>query len=117
MVRRIVNKLLYVVDNSLYPLGKVIGFISPYVIIVYILKYGYNNILLLLPIIFSICSILLIELSNQKGKGNLPPIPNSRFTQSDGEGEISVDRDRLQELILFTYDYEEWLRRNGYSNI
>ena len=40
------------------------------------------------------------------------PIPAKRFTKDVGGGEYQVDTDRLQEMILYVADVEDWLRDN-----
>ena len=40
------------------------------------------------------------------------PIPAKRFTEDVGGGEYQVDTDRLQEMILYVADVEDWLRGN-----
>ena len=43
------------------------------------------------------------------------PVPYKRFTTVDEEsGQVDVDYDRVQELILYTADLEDWLKRTGY---
>lgn len=41
------------------------------------------------------------------------PIPSKRFTKDEGNGEVTIEYARLQELILFTYEYENWLEEQG----
>lgn len=40
------------------------------------------------------------------------PIPAKRFTQNVGGGEYQVDTERLQEMILYVADVEDWLKDN-----
>lgn len=41
------------------------------------------------------------------------PMPSKRFTRDEGDGEVTIEYARLQELILFTYEYENWLEEQG----
>lgn len=41
------------------------------------------------------------------------PMPSERFTKDEGNGEVTIEYARLQELILFTYEYENWLEEQG----
>lgn len=41
------------------------------------------------------------------------PIPSKRFTRDEGNGEVTIEYARLQELILFTYEYENWIEEQG----
>lgn len=66
-------------------------------------------------------SIALIVLSrflkgyaNAIGQGDRIPIPRERFTEVIEEGnEVVIDRSRLQELIIYTNDLEDWMERRG----
>lgn len=43
------------------------------------------------------------------------PVPYDRFTKVDYEsGQVDVDYNRLQEMILYMADLEDWFARNGY---
>ena len=37
-------------------------------------------------------------------------------TEDVGDGEIRIVSDRLQELILYTNNLENWFRDNGYTD-
>ena len=41
------------------------------------------------------------------------PMPSKRFTRDEGNGEVTIEYARLQELILFMYEYENWLEEQG----
>ena len=41
------------------------------------------------------------------------PMPSKRFTRDEGNGEVTIEYARLQELILFTYEYENWPEEHG----
>lgn len=47
------------------------------------------------------------------GKGNDVPIPKERFTDVDNDGEVNIRKDRLQEMILYVCDVEDYLTRKG----
>ena len=50
---------------------------------------------------------------NKIGKGSNIPTPTKRFTEDIGDGEIVIESDRLQELIIYLYDLEEWMSKNN----
>ena len=70
---------------------------------------------LLIPVVFMILIYYIKSAANKLGKGNTVPIPEKRFTEIDDEGEVSIAHDRLQELILYMADLEDWLDRKGLS--
>ena len=41
------------------------------------------------------------------------PKPERRFTKEEDDGEVTIEYSRLQELILFMDEYENWLEDNG----
>lgn len=41
------------------------------------------------------------------------PVPSKRFTEVDDEGMVMVPNDRLQELLLYVSDVEDYLERKG----
>lgn len=68
---------------------------------------------LIIPIVFTIVIYYLKSSANKIGKGITVPIPTKRFTEVDDEGEVSIEHDRLQELLLYVADLEDWLERKG----
>lgn len=68
---------------------------------------------ILIPAIAIIITYFFRSAANKKGKGITVPIPNKRFTSVDDDGEVSIENNRLEELILYTADLEDWLERKG----
>ncbi|MBR6605785.1 MAG: hypothetical protein IKK92_07965 [Prevotella sp.] len=69
---------------------------------------------LFVPIAMFISIYLFRYSAERLGVGNrIPPIPNKRFTHVDEDGEVSIENDRLQELILYTADLEDWFERKN----
>ena len=104
----------YIWLQSIYPVSKLIVILLPYMMYM-IGKDGKPLIgirLFIPPIVLGI-SWFLNEFANKLGKGDTPPIPLEPFTTEDEYGEVSISYDRIQELILFTSDYESWLKRKG----
>jgi len=68
---------------------------------------------LLIPVgIFGLI-YLMRQYANRIGKGITIPTPMKRFTECHGDGEVTVHYTRLQEMILYMSDLEDWLKRNG----
>lgn len=68
-----------------------------------------------IPIIVILVVYYMKEISNRCNKGTRIPIPHKRFTEVDVEsGEVNVCQNRLQELILYLADLEDWLERKGW---
>lgn len=66
-----------------------------------------------IPILVCIVVYYLRSMANKLGKGYNIPTPDKRFTEVDEDGEVSVRNDRVQELILYLADLEDWLERKG----
>ena len=95
---------------------KTLRFITYYVLILLIILFGFHWYFLLIPVVvYLITSILMVYL-NTKNKGDRIPIPTERFTQDMGDGEITIENSRLQELILYVFDIEQYLLHNGYTD-
>lgn len=65
------------------------------------------------PIVFMVLIFYLKSTANKIGKGTTVPIPDKRFTEVDDYGEVSIENNRIQELILYVADLEDWLERKG----
>ena len=66
-----------------------------------------------IPLIFCIIIYYIRSYANKIGKGTTIPVPNERFTEVDDDGEVSIPNNRIQELILYLADLEDWLERKG----
>lgn len=66
-----------------------------------------------IPIAVCIVVYYMKEIANRCNKGKRIPIPRERFTEVDEDGEVSIDINRTQELILYVADLEDWLERRG----
>lgn len=64
-----------------------------------------------IPILCTVVIHYIKEFANKSGKGNIIPIPAKRFTEVDDDGEVSVDNKRLQELLLYVADLEDYMTR------
>lgn len=64
------------------------------------------------PIVFFVSSSILKAIANKTGKGITIPRPRKRFTTEE-DGEVTVDVDRTEELLLYVADLEDWLERKG----
>lgn len=68
---------------------------------------------LFVPILFIILIFYFKSTANKLGKGTTIPLPDKRFTKVDDDGEVSIENKRVQELILYLADLEDWLERKG----
>ena len=68
---------------------------------------------LFIPIIVVFVSYFLHSAANKTGKGNACPVPDRRFTSVSEDGEVSIENNRLQELLLYVADLEDWMERKN----
>lgn len=68
---------------------------------------------LFFPVVVWIIIYVLRSIANKYNKGYTIPIPDKRFTEVDEDGEVSIPNSRIQELILYLADLEDWLERKG----
>ena len=43
------------------------------------------------------------------------PVPTKRFTTESRDGEVTVENSRLQEMIIYVCDVEDWLESSGFD--
>ena len=68
---------------------------------------------LFVPVLFAILIFYFKSTANKLGKGTTIPLPNKRFTKIEDDGEVTIENKRVQELILYLADLEDWLERKG----
>lgn len=109
----------YFIKNNLVTFANILSLIAPY--IMYLLgqytAINRNRIAvggeIFIPLMFAVLIFYLKSTANKLGKGLTIPIPNKRFTEVDDDGEVMVENKRIQELILYLADLEDWLERKG----
>lgn len=66
-----------------------------------------------IPVASMVLIYYLKATANKIGKGVTIPVPDKRFTEVGEDGEVSVEQKRIQELILYMADLEDWMERKG----
>ena len=66
-----------------------------------------------IPVLVTIVVHYLKEAANRNNKGARIPVPRERFTEVSDDGEVTVERKRLQEMMLYMADLEDWLHSKG----
>lgn len=119
VIGEMLSMFIYVLSTSIYPISKLLNILLPYVMLfigIEVYKVRGRFAIggeLFIPIVVFLISWFLKSVADKIGKGETPPIPRERFTTEDGEGEVSCEYSRLQEMLLFVNDYEKWLERKG----
>ena len=63
----------------------------------------------------SVCFITSKYLKYNKVEDTGFPVPVKRFTSESRDGEVSVENRRLQEMIIYVCDVEDWLESSGFD--
>lgn len=105
----------YFIKSNLRGFAKVLNFVLPYAMYMlgqhtYKIKISEE---LLIPLVAFILIYLINSYANKIGKGITIPVPDKRFTEVDDDGEVSIENKRIQELLLYTADLEDWFERKG----
>lgn len=117
-VDALVSVVMFFVNN-LVNFANILNTILPYLMyfigmyVMYKRERFVADLELLIPILFMITIYYLKSAANKLGKGITVPIPERRFTEVDEDGEVSIEQSRVQELILYVADLEDWLQRKG----
>ena len=110
----------YFIENNLKNFATLLSIVLPFVMLLIgqdvALKRGSFAIgsEILIPPFIGVIIYFIRSFANKLGKGITVPIPKKRFTEIDNEtGEVNILNDRVQELILYVADLEDWLQRKG----
>lgn len=118
-ILKVVAAIVYTLEINLYNFVTLLQFACPY-----IMMYVTYNLYckrgvfvigseIMLPIIIFFISSVTKTVLNKRGKGNEIPVPEKRFTTDKYDIVEVEDASRLEELILYVYEVEEYLRRTG----
>ena len=120
-VQKASKTLLVIINNfikrNLKALSRVILLPIPLVVFYLgsVLEFNFLNCLKIIAleafvILLSwLLSFISLELN---GKMNFPE-SRKRFTKEDEDGEVTIETKRLQEMILWVADVEDWMERKG----
>ena len=63
-----------------------------------------------------VIAFLLKAVAHENNKPLFVPIPAQRFTNNEGDGEYSISNSRIDELICYMAELEDWLYDEGYTS-
>lgn len=98
----------------------VVVYITPYVIIASSYFYGCSavaslNMFWLTVLAQAVCFTIAKYLKYSEVEDTGFPVPVKRFTSERRDGEVSIENGRLQEMILYVCDVEDWLESSGFD--
>ena len=115
------HQFKYFISINLKYLLKLIDISIPYIYAyISILLYRERNVFIigyevLFPIIVYIILSLLNNFLNKINRGYDIPLPRERFTTLNDNGNVSIDNSSVNDIILYLYDLEEYLKSKGYT--
>lgn len=104
----------YFIKRNLRTLANIIDIACPY--LMYLLGFNSNELekVIFIPVLVIFIVYFLRSLANKLGTGDIVPIPVKRFTIESEDGEVSIENNRIQEMILYLADLEDYLERKGF---
>lgn len=111
--------IIYTIQSNLRVYARILEMLSPYIM------YAIGQIVfeergqfhiggeVFIPIMFYMIVHFMRAYANKIGKGTTIPIPSKRFTEVDDNDEVSIENNRVQELLLYVADLEDWMERKG----
>ena len=69
---------------------------------------------LFIPIALWLVAGYIRGIANKMNKGQRIPKPTQRFTEVDEDGMVSVEQERLEEMLVYVADLEDWMERKGW---
>lgn len=67
-----------------------------------------------LPVCLWLVANFIKSVANKINRGPRIPKPVQRFTEVDEDGIVSIEQDRLDELLVYMSDLEDWMERKGW---
>ena len=115
-----VKRVKYFIKFNLRFFANVIIIATPFVAM-WLVKFCYDSrgefavgSEIFVPIALLIVARFLNGAANIYKSGNKIPVPRKRFTEYDEDnGSVNIDPARLQEMIIYMDELEDWLESNG----
>lgn len=121
-IAELAKDVLYEVSNFFYVNARYIMRMLSLIVILFSFFCGFSAansdddvvlIDLAVALVFAALISFVKGVANKYGKIDDTPVPAKRFTEVDDDGMVSVENDRLQELLLYVSEVEDYLKRKG----
>lgn len=115
--KRAFKATVYFIKHNLKKLSKGVLVALPFIMYYLGTRYGLSKngiaMWIIIPsLVFGLSAMIDWIAKNYENKVDLP-VPPKRFTRVDEDGEVTIETKRLQELIIWLSEYEDWLERKG----
>lgn len=102
------------IHNHINQIAEVIDMLYPYLFAYLVAGESKFSIAWFLPPLFWCIVYTMKAYAKRTGKGISVPRPVIRFTEVSEDGEITIPVNRVEELILYMCDLEDWFEKGGY---
>lgn len=99
------------IHNHTNQIAEAINMLYPYLVAYLVAGKTRLNVGWFLPPLFWFIIYILKTYAKRTGKGLSIPKPVKRFTEVSEDGEITIPVDRVEELILYMCDLEDWFEK------
>lgn len=110
-----------IVVRSLLPVSRIMEMVLPYIMLFigYDLYESRGGIYIggefAVPFLVWVIIYFMRGLARYCGiKRSTLPVPRKRFTEVSEDGEVTAEKARLQEMLLYMADLEDWMQKRGY---
>lgn len=120
IVKESISNIVYTIEHNLIHIGTLIILVNPYLMYVIgqvlamdrgIITIGGE---IFLPVLLLTIAYFIKSVANKLNKGPRIPRPTTRFTEVDEDGIVSIEQHRLDELLVYVSDLEDWMERKGW---
>ncbi len=114
IIKDTIKEFGFWIHNHTNQIAECINMLYPYVVSYLVAGELKLNIGWFLPPMFWCIIYILKTYAKRTGKGISVPKPIKRFTEVSEDGEITIPVDRVEELILYMCDLEDWFEKGEY---
>lgn len=115
-----VHSVAYFAKHNVKSLGTLIELSTPYLMYVLGQRLALDREVfavggeLFLPVCLWLVANFIKGVANKLNRGPRIPKPVERFTEVDEDGVVSVEQERLEEMLIYVADLEDWMERKGW---
>ena len=115
-----VHSVAHFVRHNVKSLGTLIELATPYLMYVLGQRLALDRGMfavggeLFLPVCLWMIANFIKSVANKLNRGPRIPKPAERFTEVDEDGMVSVEQERLDEMLIYMADLEDWMERKGW---
>ena len=115
-----VHSVAYFMRRNVRHLGTLIELGTPYLMYVLGQRLALDKGMfavggeLFLPLCLWVIANFIKSVANKLNRGPRIPKPTERFTEADEDGVVSVEEERLEEMLIYMADLEDYMERKGW---